>query len=118
MNLDELKAAYDRDGFVIVRRLLEPDELAELFAHLDRYVREVVPTLPDSAAFYLDRARPETLKQMQHMGVDPYFRDSPRPPKWLALARALAGEDVRPEQPEWFNNPPGTDSPTPPHQDN
>jgi len=40
---------------------------------LDRYIRDVVPTLPDGDAFYQDRSRPETLKQMLHMGCDPYF---------------------------------------------
>jgi phytanoyl-CoA hydroxylase len=36
----------------------------------------------------------------------------------MSLATALVGEDVRADAPEWFNKPPGSDSPTPPHQDN
>jgi phytanoyl-CoA hydroxylase len=113
-----LKARFDRDGFVIVRELLDAEEFAELSANLDRYIRTVVPTLPDSDAFYVDRSRPETLKQMQHMGGDPFFRDYTAHPNWLALARALLGEEVEAQAPEWFNKPPGTASPTPPHQDN
>jgi phytanoyl-CoA hydroxylase len=92
--------------------------LADLARELDRYVREVVPALPDSAAFYLDRARPETLKQMQHMTGDPYFAGYAAHPRWLSLARSLVGEGVTCLGPEWFNKPPGSDSPTPPHQDN
>jgi phytanoyl-CoA hydroxylase len=118
MNFDSYKPSYDEQGFVIVRGFLPPADLAELSAQLDRYIREVVPGLPDSDAFYVDRARPETLKQMQHMGHDPFFRDYTRHPRWLALARALVGEDVEAQEPEWFNKPPGTSSPTPPHQDN
>jgi phytanoyl-CoA hydroxylase len=118
MAFDQYRAEFDRDGFVLVRQLFTPAEFAELRANLDRYIREVVPTLPDSAAFYLDKEHPETLKQMQHMGADSYFREFGRHPKWLALAHALIGEEVNPEQPEWFNKPPGTTSPTPPHQDN
>lgn len=114
----ELKPAYERDGFVVVRQFLEAGELAELRQQLDRYIREVVPTLPPSAAFFQDRSRPETLKQMQHMGVDPYFAQYPRHPKWTALAQALVGEPVSSDAPEWFNKPPGTEHPTPPHQDN
>ncbi|MCC7264585.1 MAG: phytanoyl-CoA dioxygenase family protein [Candidatus Latescibacteria bacterium] len=117
-NYEELKPAYERDGFVVVRQLLEAGELAELSQHLERYIREVVPTLPPTAAFYQDRARPETLKQMQHMGVDPYFANYPRQAKWAALGRALVGEEVSCDAPEWFNKPPGTEHPTPPHQDN
>lgn len=114
----ELKRAYDRDGFVIVKQLLSSDEFATLTAELDRYIRQVVPTLADKYAFYEDRSRPDTLKQMQHMGVDPFFREYIRHPAWIGLARLLVGEDVTYQEPEWFDKPPGANHPTPPHQDN
>lgn len=112
------KQAFDRDGFVIVRQFLDATELAALTSQLDRYIRDVVPGLPETSAFYQDRARPETLKQLQHMGVDPYFHDYARHPQWTSLAAALVGESASCEQPEWFNKPPGVAHPTPPHQDN
>ncbi len=118
MPLEREKQSYDQHGFVIVRPLLGDAELAELLANLDRYVREVVPSLPDGDAFFHDRDRPETLKQMQRMGGDPYFHDYVRHPKWTALAEALIGEPVTSDGPEWFNKPPGTNHVTPPHQDN
>lgn len=118
MDYGSLKKDFDRDGFVTVRQLLSPEEFAELTRELDRYIRDVVPTLPDSDAFYVDKSRPSTLKQMQHMQVDPYFRDYTRHPKWLALAAALLGEPAQAEFPEWFDKPPGEEAPTPPHQDN
>jgi phytanoyl-CoA hydroxylase len=118
MAFDELKALYDRDGYVVVRQLLSPADFKELTATLDRYIRDVVPTLPDKHAFYVDRNRPETLKQLQHMDLDPYFRDYAQHPTWLALARALLGEEAHVQAPEWFNKPPGQEAPTPPHQDN
>jgi phytanoyl-CoA hydroxylase len=118
MTFDELKPAYDRDGFAVVRGFLPPADLAELTRELDRYIRVVVPTLPDTAAFYLDRTRPETLKQMQHMTGDAYFARYADHPTWLALARSLVGEGVTSMGPEWFNKPPASGSPTPPHQDN
>ncbi len=112
------KAEYDTRGFVIVRNFLGPIEFAELKDNLDRYVREVVPTLPESEAFFQDRSRPETLKQLNRMGVDPWFREYVHHPKWTALATALVGEPVNVDQPEWFNKPPQTRHVTPPHQDN
>lgn len=112
------KQRYDQQGFVIVRQLLGDAEFAELRANLDRYVRDVVPVLPDSDAFYQDRTRPETLKQLQRMGCDPFFLEYARHPKWKALAEALIGEPATCDQPEWFNKPPGTNHVTPPHQDN
>lgn len=117
-SFDSLKADYDRDGFVIVRQFLDAAQLAQLRQELDRYIHAVVPSLPDSDAFYDDRKRPETLKQMQHMDGDPFFRDYPRHERWQALATTLIGEAANGQAPEWFNKPPGTNHVTPPHQDN
>jgi phytanoyl-CoA hydroxylase len=118
MNYDAEKQKFDRDGFVILRQFLTKEEQSELSAQLDRYIRDVVPGLSDAHAFYHDRARPETLKQMQFMQGDPFFRDYTHHPKWKALAAALVGEPAECESPEWFNKPAGADHPTPPHQDN
>lgn len=112
------KKHYDRQGFVIVRNLLESADFDELRSQLDRYVRDVVPTLADVDAFYQDRARPETLKQLQRMGCDRFFRDYMGHPRWMTLAETLVGEPVTADQPEWFDKPPGTNHVTPPHQDN
>lgn len=118
MIFDQYKPSFDRDGYVIVRQFLNQTEFAELNRELDRYIREVVPTLPDKHVFFLDKKRPDTLKQMQNMGLDPFFRDYVEHPKWVGLSRTLLGEDVLVQEPEWFNKPPASGSPTPPHQDN
>ena len=112
------KQHYDQHGFIIIRQLLDDRDFTELQENLNRYIRDIVPTLADADAFYQDRSRPETLKQLQRMGCDPYFRDYVQHPKWRALAEALVGEIVNADQPEWFNKPPGTNHVTPPHQDN
>ena len=118
MNIGQYKSLFDRDGFVAIRQFLPAAELQELTDNLDRYIRVVVPGLPVTAAFYQDRQRPETLKQLQHMGGDPFFAQYGQQPRWQTLAAALVGEAVEAQQPEWFNKPPGTDHATPPHQDN
>ena len=113
------KPAYDRDGFVVLPDFLSPTEVGELQARLDGYIRDRVPTVPPSHAFYHDRARPETLKQMQFMEkVDPWFEQYNHHPKWNALAEALLGEPIDRRGASWFNKPPGVEHPTPPHQDN
>lgn len=116
--MSEHKRHYDRDGFVVIREFLPPEEFDELEAHLDRYIREVVPTLPTGDAFFQDRMRPETLKQLQHMGKDPYFAAYRTHHRWRRVAEELIGEPCEAKEPEWFNKPPGTEHPTPPHQDN
>ena len=63
------KRLRDRDGFVIVRNFLGNGRVQRSERQPGPLHREVVPRLPDAAAFYQDRSRPETLKQMQHMGA-------------------------------------------------
>lgn len=114
----KIKADYDRDGFVIVRNFLSSGDLSELTAELDRFIREVVPTMPASEAFYVDQSRPETLKQLQNMDIDPFFAACMTNAKWNKLAETVIGEPCAPKGPQWFDKPPGTNHSTPPHQDN
>lgn len=119
MNLSDLKPSYDADGFAVVRGFLPPDELARLKDNLDRYIREVVPRLPDGDAFYEDKSRPETLKQMHRIEQDAFFAEYLGHPLWRAAAESLLGEPAAaPSGAEWFNKPPATRHVTPPHQDN
>ena len=55
----QYKEAYGRDGFVLVRSFLPQDEFGNLVDNVDRYIRDVVPTIPDSGAFYQDKSRPK-----------------------------------------------------------
>ncbi len=121
MSFTDLKSAYDRDGYVIVRQLLAPGEFAELNRNLDRYIAEVVPGLAPEDAFYEgDKAQPESLRQLYfHRTSDLFFEAFRQHPRWTALAEALVGEPVgAAKQIEWFNKPPGSPKGTPPHQDN
>jgi len=113
------KSAYDSDGFVQVNSFLPPSEFEMLADNVARYIRDVVPTLPENAAFYQEKAKPETLKQLQSMGEhDSFFKEYCEDKRWNTLAETLIGEPARTSQPEWFNKPPNTAHPTPPHQDN
>ncbi len=114
----ELRTLFDRDGFVVIREFLPTDLFAELRTELDRYIREVVPTLPDVDAFYDDRTRPETLKQLVRIEQDPYFVAMLQNPAWTTTAELLLGEPTKAQGAEWFNKPAGTNHITPPHQDN
>jgi phytanoyl-CoA hydroxylase len=120
MNYQLLKPAFDSDGFVVIRGFLSGDSLQQLQDNLDRYISKVVPNLPDSDAFYDDKNRPETLKQMQRIEQhDAFFAEYLHDPLWTTTAAALFGEPVKaPTGFEWFNKPPNTQHATPPHQDN
>ena len=118
MDIAALKPTYDSEGVVVIRGFLPPDELGQLKDNLDRYVRDVVPHLPDGDAFYEDKSRPETLKQMNRIQQDSFFADYLHHPLWTAAAESLLGEPAWNHGAEWFNKPPHTQHPTPPHQDN
>lgn len=118
MNLADLKSSFEADGFVVIRGFLPAEELAVLQKNLARYIRDVVPRLSDSDAFYHDKSRPETLKQMQRIEQDAFFADYRKDPRWVSTATALLGEPAWARGAEWFNKPPNTEHATPPHQDN
>ena len=74
---------------------------------------------PTEAAYYQDKSRPETLKQIEFMEeFDPFFEIYQRDPRWNTLAKAVIGEEAITKGSKWFNKPPKTEHPTPPHQDN
>ncbi|MES2794223.1 MAG: phytanoyl-CoA dioxygenase family protein [Planctomycetota bacterium] len=119
MSDQEIKATYARDGFVVVRQPLIAADFAELNRNLDRYIRDIVPGLPPSDAFYhVDRSKPESLKQMQRMEQDAFFEAYRANPVWKALAESILGEEAHASGVEWFNKPPATNHITPAHQDN
>lgn len=118
MDSAQLRADFERDGFAVIRNFLPSDEFQRLAGNVERYIRDIVPTLGDRDAFYEDRAQPQTLKQLARMEQDAFFAAYVRHPLWLATAAELLGEDVQAHGTEWFNKPPATHHVTPPHQDN
>jgi phytanoyl-CoA hydroxylase len=116
--LEQAHREFDRDGHVCVRGFLAGGELEELRANLERYIREIVPGLPGSEAFFEDAGRRETLKQMQNMQEhDGFFDEFCRRASNVQLAETLLGEAVVSQGVEYFCKPPGIGKATPPHQD-
>ena len=90
LDLDALRKSYEADGFVIIRGLFNPEEFKDLSDNLDRYVTEVVPTLPKDQAFFDD---------------------------YVAIQEYLMRDKCDPQGLEWFNKLPHDTSATPAHQD-
>ena len=111
--------AFGSDGFVHLKGFFAPALVAEVLANVERYVRDVVPRAPDTDAFYEDKERPETLKQLIRVHLhDPYFRSLLEEGIFPQTAAELLGEAVRPVNEQVFIKPPGGASrATPPHQD-
>jgi hypothetical protein len=63
-NAKQIKADFDRDGYVVIRSFLNPGEVVALQRELDRYVNVVAPKLPATDVMYEDKQNPQTLKQL------------------------------------------------------
>ena len=118
-NGDSPEERFATDGFVRIEHFCSPEQVAEVLAELDRYITEVVPRIPDTDAFYEDRSRPETLKQLIRLADhDDYFHDLLHRGALPQMAALILGEDVRPINQQIFIKPPGgLSKATPPHQD-
>jgi phytanoyl-CoA hydroxylase len=112
------KETYHRDGFVLLRGWYSPAEFTAMREAVERYVREVVPGLPGTEAFYEDKADATTLKQLPRMEIyDPAMERLRRDPRLEALARELLDDEIRHGAVQWFNKPARIGGPTAPHQD-
>ncbi|MCB1122490.1 MAG: phytanoyl-CoA dioxygenase family protein [Verrucomicrobiae bacterium] len=112
------KQSFDEDGFVVIRGFLDAEEVKEMKANIDRYVRDIIPVLESTEVFYEDKHRPETLKQLPRMHAhDAFFDRKVSQGKFKQLAEWLLGEGVAAKGVQYFNKPPRMGQPTPPHQD-
>jgi ectoine hydroxylase-related dioxygenase (phytanoyl-CoA dioxygenase family) len=117
-DLDSLADDFDRDGYVALRPLFDAAKMAEISAELDRYIAEVMPTMPVEEVYFENREDRSTLKQMQKLSVyDDYFRDLMETSVIRDIASAVMGEPAVPQNLQYFNKPAGIGQPTPPHQD-
>jgi phytanoyl-CoA hydroxylase len=119
MNNDDgtLRDTFRRDGFIHVEHFLDSGEAEEVEVNLARFIREIVPILPKTEAMFQDYGNPETLKQITRLEIDPFFAGLLASPKVRGLAETLLEEKVIPQSIQFFNKPPLTGTPTPPHQD-
>jgi len=108
----------ERDGFQVFPGFLSSEAVAKMRSEVHRFLRTVVPELPDSLVYYEDRARRETLKQVQRMFEhDAVFHALMFDSRFEKLAAELLGEPVVGKNLQYFNKAAGDSQLTPPHQD-
>lgn len=112
------KADFDRDGYVLLRGYLPSAEAAQVDANVQRFIAQVLPTAPETTAFYEDKSDPASIKRLQNMtALDPWFRDLYFQDRFIGLASRLLGERATATNLQWFNKPARVGGVTPPHQD-
>lgn len=114
----QLKPAFDRDGYVLIRGFYSPSEAQALRERFDRMIAQEVPSWPATEALYEVKGRPETLKYLSRVAEhDPYFKELIASDRFVKLAEGLLGDGVVSHGLEWFNKCPVLGKATPPHQD-
>lgn len=116
---DRLNHEFNLDGYVSIPGFFDESEIAWICTNKDRFIRDVVPSLPPSEVYYDDKDNVTTLKQLQKLGeYDSFFEKMMAPESKLALlAETCLGEAVKPVNMQYFNKPALASTPTPPHQD-
>ena len=119
IDIGHLRAAFHRDGFVILRRFFDRETVQSLVGAVERYRAVQIPA--GAPATYEDPSDPESLKSMRLMERhDLFFRDFfVENDRLKELSRALlCCPEVELAFVQWFDKPPRIGSLTPPHQDN
>lgn len=118
VDLDRINADWDRDGYIFIKGFVSPDEAKDISNNIQRYISEIIPTLPDTAAIYEDKTRPDTIFRLQNMEKhDNYFKNLYNDSRFVNLAKTLLDDEVVTISMQWFNKPPDSSGETPPHQD-
>ncbi len=114
----DLLKEFNRDGYVCLRRLYDAGQMQELNSEVGRFIRDIVPSMPQEQVYYEDKSDKSTLKQLQKIfEYDNYFRDLMENGAPRKIAEELLQDEVIPVNMQYFNKPPGIGQPTPPHQD-
>ncbi len=109
---------FAKEGFVVMSDFLDQPTFEELSTNLDRYIRDIVPGLPPTLAYYEEQGVPASLKALHYIDQhDAYFAEFVQRPVFRSLAEQLLSSDVCLRAAEWFCKPPGHSNVTPPHQD-
>ena len=113
-----LKKDFTENGYIAKKGFLNETELNDLLINTDRFITEVIPTIPEEQVYYEDKNDLATLKQIQLMHkYDDYFTELANSEKVVSLAEELLGGAVNLVNMQYFNKFPGKNVGTPAHQD-
>ena len=118
LNTAQLAARFREDGFVVVKGFLNAEEVKRLEQEIDRYIAEVLPSVPRTHVVY-ESGWSGPLKQFSRLELyDRYFQQALKRPATLDLLGACLGEPVEPITTEVFYKPARVGSPALYHQEN
>ncbi len=118
MKTEAIKKLYDEDGYIVLRKFLDDNEISELKSQIERFIKTTIPGLPREAVFFEDKNDPSTLKQVQHLDqYSNYFKKLSSSLKVIELAEHLLGGKAVLKNMQYFDKVPLIGKETPAHQD-
>lgn len=118
LNTEHFKNQFDLDGLTFIPSFRSQLEIADIQKNLDRVIQLVVPTMPAEHVFFEDKQDQSSLKQLQNLHLhDDYFGQLMSGSPFRELAENLLDARVVCKNMQYFNKPPKSSLPTPPHQD-
>src|SRR5215472_12752928 len=114
--LPEYRDRFDRDGFLVLRNFLTPEEIDSIREGWRRFLRDIAPGISNAHVMYENGSDPDTLKQADCIHLEPALDAWRHQGKVRELAELLIGP-VIPQHGEFFDKPPRCGKGTPPHQD-
>jgi phytanoyl-CoA hydroxylase len=92
--------AYRRDGYLVIPRLIEGDQLAELRALTDRIVAEASGVAANDELYDLEPSHSASMPRVRRLKPAifrryAFFRALTRDPKIMAILSGLLGPDIR-----------------------
>jgi len=113
-----IREDFLKNGFVVEQGCFTSEEINNIKENIVRYIKEVVPKMPQKMVYYEDIEEHQSLKQIQLMHTfDPFFKQLANSDKIVSIAKECLGGDVRLENVQYFNKYPGKNNATPAHQD-
>lgn len=117
-DISAVTAQFQQDGFAVVRGFLDKSELAELDGEIDRYIKDVLPSVPRVHVVY-ESGWNGPLKHFSRMELyDDFFKRFFHRPSTVELVEACLNTQVEPLTSEVFYKPARVGSPALLHQDN
>lgn len=121
-DLSAQKRQYDEDGFLVFRSLLSAAEIAEVKAELQRYEREIAPSLPPTDIVWEKDTLPDGSRRVRNLWRldkhDAYFAAFANRPEILRMAAVMVNGEAEVAGAETFSKPALVGSVVPHHQDN
>jgi len=115
---EAIHAAYQTDGFVVVKSLFETTCVNDILKNLQRYIADVTPHIPPMDVFYDDVSSQRDIRMLSRMNRhDGYFQSLLTSKRLVNLAEMIWGHPVVPLDAALFNKPSVIGDATPPHQD-